>query len=456
LQICALFGEDLRLKRPKSWTVLLYIAADVPMRDMRKAALDSLEQMRTVGSGSCVDLAAQADLTGEPTRRYYFPKQPDSNYTTIDTCIHETVRNVNSGGKQALRDFLVWGTRHYPARKYMVVCSGHAYGLDDYNPFPQSPPGRLRLHGEIDKRAPVINSFVIPGAAGDRIQAIRPDITSSMPDFSSRSLLSNRDVGEVLREIQSSLPEGQQLEILGMDACNMALVEAWYEMLDGPSIVVGSEYDIPVSSWPYDRILEPLNAKPMMTPSELAAVTVQRYAEYYSQAATRSRVTLSACDLRHANALAGHMANLVRTMRSKMNDATFRQVVYSVRNRTLELGTFGLIDLHHFCELLKSAVSDPDVAHAAESVMQSVDRFAFANESRPYGSKISRARGLAIYFPPWLEAPDFRSSTQRQALEYLRGPYRELKFVQETGWGDLLLKNAGTFERVRRQGIVRR
>src|SRR6185369_2088512 len=101
-----------------------------------------------------------------------------------------------------------------------------------------------------DKLAPVINSFAAPGTVGNRIQAIRPDITSSMPDFSSRSLLSNRDVGEVLREIQSGLPEGQQLEILGMDACNMAMAEVWYEMLDGPSIVVGSEYDIPFSSWP--------------------------------------------------------------------------------------------------------------------------------------------------------------------------------------------------------------
>jgi hypothetical protein len=261
-----------------------------------------------------------------------------------------------------------------------------------------------------------------------------------MPDFSSRSLLLNRDVGEVLREIQSGLPEGQQLEILGMDACTMAMAEVWYEMLDGPSIAVGSEYDIPFSSWPYDRILRSLSAKPMMTPSELAAVTVERYAEYYSQTATRKRVTLSACDLRHANALARHMASLVRTMQSQMKDPTFRQMVRHVRNHTLELGDFGLIDLHHFCELLKGAVSALAVADAAESVMQAVDSFAFANESRPNGSKISRARGLAIYFPSWLETPDFRSSIQRGALKYLRGPYRKLKFVQETGWGDFLLR----------------
>jgi hypothetical protein len=424
-------------KSPKSWTVLLYIAADVPERAIRQAALNSLEQMRMVGSSGGVDLAAQADLMGNPTQRYYFPQQPDSGCKSIDSCIQQTVPDVNSGSKQAFRDFLAWGTSTYPARKYMTVCWGHGYALDDYNPFSRYSLVRQR-RGKIHEPALAIaGSTHWPGTmTAGGISEFKADIMSSMPDFSSKSVLLNREIGEVLREVRGSLPDGQQLEVFGMDACNMAMAEIWYEMIGGASIVVGSEHAIPSSSWPYHLILTSLGANPAMEPSELAAVAVDRYAEYYSQQRAKDRVTLSACDLRHTSMLVTQMKALVKAMHAQIKSKAFRLTVFRARNRTFEFGGFGLIDLCNFCELLKKNVSDSSIAEAAENMMQAIHHFAFAKKSKPYNA---RAKGLAIYFPRWIESPDFRSSVQRQALEYLRGPYGDLKFVRETAWGDFLL-----------------
>jgi hypothetical protein len=434
---------------PKAWTVLVYIAADVPERDMRESASDSLEQMRSVGSTGKIDIVAQADFTEKPTHRFWFPPQADSDQGSLGACIVKTLTNVNSGSKEALQSFLQWGTSNYPARNYMFIFWGHGYGLDDYDPFPKYLLDVLRSHAELYKFEPGASgsSSHLDGESLDELQGVESDlerywmtIASSMPDFSSKTVLMNQAVGEVLRDVKAKLPEGQHLEIIGMDACNMAMAEVWYEMIGGPSIAIGSEYTIPYSSWPYDLILEYLASHPQAMPRELAAATVDLYAEYYSRPRTRERVTLSACDLEHVGQLTERMKALVDAILPRVVKPAFVRAVFHARNRTLEFETAGFIDLCNFCELLKKDLPDTDVADAADGVMQAINGLVLATRAAPSRFNISRARGIAIYFPQWIQNPDRRSSIQRKAMTYLRGPYNDLQFVKSTGWGNFLLQ----------------
>lgn len=432
----------------KSWTVLVYIAADVPERDMREAALNSLEKMRGVGSGEDFDVAAQIDVTDKPTQRFWFPPNPDRKESSLGSCLKETLRNVDSGSKEALLDFLNWGIKNYPARKYMFVLWGHGYGLDDYDPFPKYLLEILKPHTEIYPTAPLRDDSNGPTAAFalDEQRSLEPNlerywalIASVMPDFSSKTLLLNRDIGLALRAVQASLPGGQRIEIIGLDACNMAMAEVWYEMAGGASIAIGSEYAVPYASWPCDLILQHLSQNQRATPAELAKASVDCYAEYYSLSRTRERVTLSACAMTEVDRLTERIKALVAVLLPKIGQLAFARTIFHARNRTLEFETAGFIDLSNFCEWLEADVAEPEVAAAAQGVIESISQFVLANQTAPYNSKMSRAKGLAIYFPRWIENPDRRSSIQRRAMEYLSGPYRESEFAKKTRWSEFLL-----------------
>lgn len=433
----------------KLWTILVYLAADVPERDMRQAALTNLEQMRRVGSGENFHVAAQIDVTDKPTHRFWFPPNPNQDESDLSSCIKETLKNVNSGSKEALHDFLNWGITNYPAQKYMFVLWGHGYGLDDYDPFPKYLLEVLRPHSESYLTAPLKHNSTgeMTGFELDEAEGLEPNlerywmlIADSMPDFSSRTLLLNKDIGQTLREIQENLPSGQRVEIIGLDACNMAMAEVWFEMIGGASIAIGSEYTIPYASWPYDQILEYLVENHAAQPAELAKAAVERYAEYYSQPRQRERVTLSACSMTEIDELAARIQKLVEVLLPQIGQRGFSRTVFHARNRTFEFDAAGFIDLCNFCELLKTDLEEPEIVAAAEGVIAGVSRFVIANQTAPENTRISRAKGIAIYFPDWIQNPNRRSSIQRKAMEYLEGPYRELEFVRKTRWIDFLLE----------------
>jgi hypothetical protein len=329
----------------------------------------------------------------------------------------------------------------------MFIFWGHGYGLDDYDPFPKNvldllqPDASLQRLQPADTSQPVLAGQPLEG----ELERYKGLIENSMSDFTSRSVLLNSDIASVLREVKAKLPYGQQLAIVGMDACTMAMAEVWFEMIGGPSILIGSEYSIPVSSWPYDLILAALGAKPDMQPSELATTTIDCFVSYYSQSKTKGRVTLSACNLDTVSDLAESVEQLVQALLPQCDKPGFKRMAFHARNRALEFDSAGFIDLRNFCELLQKDTTDCDLAAATARVMRGVDSFVIARKWAPAdGSKLSRAKGIAIYFPRWIESYNPKSSIQRDALQYLSGAYGRLRFAEWTGWGKFLLRMLGS------------
>jgi hypothetical protein len=423
---------------------MVYVAADTPDEKLTEGAWQSLERLRRAGSSDAVKAVAQADLPQQPTRRFVFPRQPDPVAADALHCVDHELHNVDSGSREAVRDFVQWGQQRCPAENYMVVLWGHGYGTDDYDPFPKL----------VAKLAPDPNFYNLSGEGRLAAGAVLPALTredylrhterhqevayACMPDFHSRRMLRNRDVGDALRDVIAN--GGKPAAVLGMDACTMAMAEVWLEMLRGASVTVGSEYEIPYNSWPYDAILRRLHERPEISASQLGSAVVHAFNDFYSTPGNERTVTLSACDLARAGELVDATRRLVDCLVPLAEHAASRHAIFHARNRTLQFDPHGFIDLRNFCRLVGSFLGKRSVAKVCHDVMRAVDAFVIARGSAPSPeSKLALATGLSVYFPKWIENPDFRSATEREARRELRGHYARQVFARGTGWHRLLL-----------------
>ena len=75
---------------------------------------------------------------------------------------------------------------------------------------------------------------------------------------------------------------GRKIDLLGFDACFMAMTEVLHELRNSTEMVVASDEEIPSGSWPYDSILGDLAQFPGMDASALSTVIVSRFLEAYS------------------------------------------------------------------------------------------------------------------------------------------------------------------------------
>src|SRR3990172_9807930 len=74
---------------------------------------------------------------------------------------------------------------------------------------------------------------------------------------------------------------GRKVDLVGMDACLMTMIEIAYQIRDHACVLVGSEELEPGAGWLYAAILGDLAAKPTLGPEELGATIVRRYIESY-------------------------------------------------------------------------------------------------------------------------------------------------------------------------------
>ena len=82
------------------------------------------QEMKTVGSTDKLNIIAQFDRAeGHIARRYYLRK---GGIVTGDAVA--SLGAVNTGDPEALKDFIQWGIKDYPADHYLLVLWNHGSG----------------------------------------------------------------------------------------------------------------------------------------------------------------------------------------------------------------------------------------------------------------------------------------------------------------------------------------
>jgi hypothetical protein len=417
----AAVGELKRKRRPKArraqWTVLFYLAGD---NDLEGALLRDLCEMERVGSRrGAVEVLAQVDRarghdvsagdwTG--TRRYHVTRS--ATPARIASTLLAELGPTNTGDPRVLNAFVVFGARRFPARATMLVLSNHGTGF-------WVPPEMLSAAGPraAGPARGVRRGFFEP----TRQWLLAPDPFRGIAyDDGSSDCLDNRELQGVLAHARRVLR--RPVDVVGMDACLMTMLEVAYQLRAHARVLVGSEELEPNDGWPWAAILADLVARPAMTAREVGASVVRRYLESYE--GTDYDVTQSAIDLGQLDEVVGAVDELARALLARRSSNFLEGALHRAWRRSVRFFEGAYVDLHDLAGNLRAASADQAVRGPCLAIQRALTRAGGPIIAAGHvGAGLAEARGLSIYFPPYRDPSVF---------------YRELDFARDTRWGDFL------------------
>lgn len=339
-----------RNRQVGNWTIMVYLDAD---NNLEVAGIDDFLEMAEVGSSQGVNIIAlfdridgyddsYDDWTG--TKLFYI----EENMTPTAANALADWGEANMGDPQTLVNFIAWGIQNYPAEHYLVVLWDHGGGIS--------------------------------GVCWD--------------DTNNSDNLNLFEIRNALEAIHTQL--GVKIDILGFDACLMGLIEVAYQIRDYVDYVVFSEETEPGDGWPYNDILAPLIANPLMTPAEFARLIAERYIESYNggsqgydASVTQSAINITPIRLRVMAKLNRLSGELLR------NYETYKAAIEYALQNAESFYYWEQKDLIHFLKLLYSQISDTQLRILINETINAL------NSSILYGGHLSdhpNAYGLSAFF----------------------------------------------------------
>lgn len=458
------FKQELNGRRfmqsKKPWTIMVYIAAD---NNLANFGVDSLKQMKTFG-GDAVNIVAEFDPGPlQQTKRYVF----DGLTSTFSSIRNNQVGvgpAVNPGDADNVESFMDWSYANFPAEHYYLGVWGHGGGVT--NDFPRDETfvkrhNLLSLNG-VKGTVDGGGKGTVDGG-GKRIGFFAPtkifSEDASTDAFVDRptNYFKNTAMKTVLAHAKRNLK--QKIDVVGMDICNMNMIEVAYELRGVADYLVASQDSVPDASWPYDRLLNELLANPAIQPRNLATLAPRVYKTAYNDYFNEP-VTLSALDLgtlingssagngsgagngstgltsvsKSFKALTQQLSHLI----TEKNQRTRRAAIKAIKAARKQVRTFAaglFIDVVHFCEILEStSFGDHDLETPLIAVVNGLRRAIIANE---FSCAQQNCNGTSIFFPDGEFAKQY-------AHEGFSQFYNKLDFPAETGWGKFLDEFIGT------------
>lgn len=382
------------------WTLLVYLAGD---NNLDGAGVSDLNEMKQVGSNSNLNILAQFDRAGASyaTTRYRL-----RHGTSMASDAVMSLGETNMGDPAVLYSFLKWGITNYPAEHYLMVLWNHGNGWDDTNIYRAARAIGLNVtrRDAVLQKAKGKARGQVPSnqmrAVSDRFgrSLFAPTVHAAMKargiayDDQAKDFLDNIEVKAVFKAIKTML--GRKVDVLGMDACLMNMVEVAYQVRDSVAFVAGSEETEPGAGWPYNTILATLSANPAMSPAQVSAMIVTKYLASYGAS---SGVTQSALNQARVVALRQTVETLAALLRPGLNVPATRLAILNARHRVQHYYKAEYVDLVDLCKQLKAGTVPAAMRTACDAVIAAA--LAFVVRSGYKGSGVARSKGVSIYFP---------------------------------------------------------
>jgi hypothetical protein len=405
------------------WVVMVFMNGD---NDLERDALADFAEMAQVGSDARVKLLVQFDRNGgfattTPQWTQTLRFEITRGMQPLPQNALEDLGEVNMGTPEALADFVRWGKRRYPAARSAVIVWDHGQGY------------RLRLQRTMQ----AARAFAATSAAPSVARAPRPAAGGSggyrsiSDDLTDGDKLYNAEVSEAFMRALG----GSRIDLLGFDACLMAMVETAYAMRTHARVMVGSEDLEPGEGWRYDHWLSRLVDQPGVSAEQLGELLVDSYG---ATTGTRAGTTLSSITLTGFEGVASAISTLSDRLIASL--ATELQTIAaaraSCRNYAPDLREIYHIDMIRFARELANRSSDPELARVARAAADALDatvirRFAHADREGEFGS-----HGLSIYFPATHH--EFESDPFQEAGYIKNNTFFPVPFVRDHRWADFL------------------
>ncbi len=388
LQLCFIFllalpctSSNAALMPTKEWTFLIFMNGN---NDLDLYGSLDLNEMEKVGSTENINVVVQwASYQRKDTHRVLVTKDEDPQ--KVSSLLLENLGQIDMGDSKNLVNFIEWGVKEFPAKRYFINVWNHGSGWH-------------LMRNRFSTR----------------------DI--SWDDFTGNSIKTEQ-LGEAMAKAAEII--GHKVDLYGSDACLMGMAEVADEMADSVDIYIGSEETEPLEGWPYDKLLENWVKLVESTPQQVAQILVSEYVKSYNGGSQgNQQVTQAAYDLSKREALYDAVIKLGKQIRSLPEKE--KEKVIAIIYKSLNFYSYDFKDLFDFALNLKnaqlfSALESEEVFSAIE---QALKEFVIANETT---SSYSKARGVAI----WL--PDYEYYYSRHIQRY-----KGLRFHAHTSWGDTL------------------
>jgi len=384
------------------WTVMIYMDGD---NNLEAAAIDDLNEMETAGSDANINIIVQIDrIPGYDSsngdwygaKRYYVTQDPNGydmdNYSLPGTIVSTELADlgeVDMGNPSTLINFTNWARTNYPAANYLLVLWDHGDGWKLRSRITQK--GK---YTRIEKREPV-KGICYDDTDGGYIDM--PGLNSALNTITSGGTF--------------------PIDVIGFDACLMAMIEVDYEVYPYCKFRVGSEESEPFDGWDYEASMGWLIANSTSDPDQLAPRIVTDYINFYG---TGGFETQSAVDLSQIPPLAAEVNTLAVDLTN--NISAYFYDLQSIRDQVKEYMDSDFVDLYHFAELVQSTIADVQIQADAQDVMDAVNA-AVIEEGDPANTPDSH--GISIYF-----AYGFCS--------YLSRYETDCTFASSTAWDEFL------------------
>lgn len=371
------------------WTFLVYMAGD---NNLDGAALRDIAEMAKAGSTKDVHILVQLDrLEDQKTRRFRITQGGGFKKDCI-----ETFSETNTGDPQVLYSFAKWAVDNYPAERYALILWNHGSGWwEDAKSRSTGPAGKKT-------RRPLFR-HAFP-------QAHR---SICYDDTSGDDALDNRELRVVLAGVCALL--GRKIDLLGMDACLMNMVEVAWQLRDSVQVIVGSEIEEPFDGWPYAEILARLIARPRQDAATLARWIVKSYLVSYQ--GKGETVTQSALDLSHIADVVTKIDGLAGVLLTALE--TDPKPIASAWKNSPRFYDDNYIDLLCYAKNLRRKAG-PDLRAKAEPLIAALrpGKGRLILSQGKIGREVRGTGGLSIYFPG----------------DRINPAYRALDFCADCGW----------------------
>ena len=329
------------------WGFYVYMAGDNTLYD---ELTDDLNEMKMVGSNEDLDIVALTDRNfDDDSKLYHVLKHNlvEKNLTEVNNTWED---ELDMGDGDTLRDFLIWASGEFPAKRKILIIWNHGSGWE--------------------KVAEDGSSFLTV-----------PEINNSINEY---------------REITNESP----FTLIGFDACLMGMFEIMYELKNHAEMVHGSEAYEPLEGWTYNNLLYKL--KKDLNNEDLAYHVVNDYTESYRNGSvyTSYSVTSSVASTDNLDNLWNELDNFSTEINSVL--PLFRDEIGIARDNTQRFDQNpNYRDLYDLSVKIEEEIPVISVKESAKELRKSINESIMFEDHwiKPEKLNVERANGMTIYFP---------------------------------------------------------
>ena len=329
------------------WGFYVYMAGDNTLYD---ELTDDLNEMKMVGSNEDLNIVALTDRNFDDDSKLYHVLKHNLVEKNLTEVNNTWENELDMGNGDTLRDFLIWASEEFPAKRKILVIWNHGSGWE--------------------KVAEDGSSFLTV-----------PEIDNSIEEY---------------REITNDPP----FTLIGFDACLMGMFEIMYELKNHAEMVHGSEAYEPLEGWTYNNLLYKLNKN--LNNEDLAYHVVNDYTESYRNGSvyTSYSVTSSVVTTDNLDTLWNELDNFSTEINSVL--PLFNDEIGIARDNTQRFDQNpNYRDLYDLSVKIEEAIPVISVKDSAKELRKAInDSIMFEDHwIKPGKLNVERANGMTIYFP---------------------------------------------------------